>query len=111
MGPNRCVGDEEAPRDVPGGEALTHELEHFPFATRQVYRLAAEEEEPLAAASLAKLVDELGDQRAGHSGLAVQHSSNRIGKSFGVHVLQEVARGSGAKGIEEIVARSARPST
>ena len=38
-----------------------------------------------------------------HGGLAVEHSSDCIRETVGVHVLQQVAGGASAKGVEEIV--------
>src|SRR3954468_2791550 len=93
---NSDLRQHETLRDLAGREAVAQEPEHFPFAARQPRAVEAWKDGAAASSAVAELVDDAREEPARDRGLPFEDVRERRGYAPRVHVLQQVARRSGA---------------
>jgi leader peptidase (prepilin peptidase) / N-methyltransferase len=100
--PANCDRRDKQPlRDLSRSLTLGQQVEHLPFAARQLHAAAADQRQP-PGTPLPELVDQPGHQRAGYRGFAGDHPTQRLGEAVGVRVLQEIAGRACAERVKEV---------
>ena len=94
--------DEEAGRDLGGRQAFAQELEDLPLALAEAHARPLGEKHGPPPAALPELLDQLRHEGAGEGRLPGEDSAEVGGELATVDVLEEIARGAGAEGVEEV---------